>query len=114
MRIMGHQFVVAGPSEAGAQPQRRQRRLPLFLRHARRGRVDSNADGDRYLVAYRKAIDAIGATGPFADVFAAPSISVKLSALHPRYEHAKRERVLPNSVARLLELARSRSGTVSA
>ncbi|MFN7136471.1 MAG: bifunctional proline dehydrogenase/L-glutamate gamma-semialdehyde dehydrogenase PutA, partial [Thermomonas sp.] len=39
-------------------------------------------------------------------VFAAPSISVKLSALHPRYEHAKRARVLAELGERLLELAR--------
>ena len=77
---------------AVAQPQGRQRRLPLFLRHAGRRRAD-HADAARYLEAYRKAIHAIGRPGPFADVFAAPSISVKLSALHPRYEHAKRARV---------------------
>ena len=38
-------------------------------------------------------------------VFAAPSISVKLSALHPRYEHAKHERVLAELGPRLLELS---------
>jgi hypothetical protein len=43
--------------------------------------------------------------GPFGDVFAAPSISVKLSALHPRYEHAKRARVLAELTPRVLELA---------
>ncbi|MGK9517967.1 proline dehydrogenase family protein, partial [Salmonella enterica subsp. enterica] len=53
-------------------------------------------DAQRYLDAYRMAIHAIGRSvgGAPADVFAAPSISVKLSALHPRYEHAKRARVL--------------------
>jgi RHH-type proline utilization regulon transcriptional repressor/proline dehydrogenase/delta 1-pyrroline-5-carboxylate dehydrogenase len=43
--------------------------------------------------------------GSTPDVFAAPSISVKLSALHPRYEHAKRARVLAELVPRVLELA---------
>ena len=59
---------------------------------------DANAltqdDADRYLQAYQGAIDALGGSGRFDDEIAAPSISVKLSALHPRYEHAKRERVL--------------------
>ena len=50
-------------------------------------------------------VPSLDATGPFADVFAAPSISVKLSALHPRYEHAKRARVLSELGAGLLELA---------
>ncbi len=56
-------------------------------------------DAQRYLDAYRQAIHAIGRSGPNGsykggDVFAAPSISIKLSALYPRYEHAKHERVL--------------------
>ncbi len=64
-------------------------------------------DALRYLQAYRDAIHAIGKSGNFVgtDVFAAPSISVKLSALHPRYEHAKRERVFAELVPRVLELA---------
>ena len=57
----------------------------------------TQADGDRYLVAYRKAIDAIGATGPFADVFAAPSISVKLSALHRATSTPSANACWPNS-----------------
>ena len=95
----------------------------------------TTADALRYQQAYRDAIHAIGrhaaaqrqgdarhasshrqgdarhasphrqgdARG--SDVFAAPSISVKLSALHPRYEHAKRERVLKELTPRVLELA---------
>src|SRR5699024_10001566 len=63
-------------------------------------------DAARYLQAYRDAINAIGATGPFADEISAPSISVKLSALHPRYEHAKHARLMDELVPRLLELAR--------
>src|SRR3546814_14236938 len=50
-------------------------------------------DADRYLQAYNDAIAAIGRGGPFENEISAPSISVKLSALHPSYEHAKRERV---------------------
>ena len=53
----------------------------------------------------RQAIHAIGRSGNFAggDVFVAPSISVKLSALHPRYEHAKRARVFAELGPRLLD-----------
>ncbi len=50
-------------------------------------------DGERYHRAYVDAIKALGARGPFPNVLDAPSISIKLSALHPRYEVAKRERV---------------------
>src|SRR5690606_27230665 len=65
----------------------------------------TQGDADRYLDAYRNAIDAIGASGTFGDAIVAPSISVKLSALHPRYEHAKRTRVLAELAPRVLDLA---------
>jgi RHH-type proline utilization regulon transcriptional repressor/proline dehydrogenase/delta 1-pyrroline-5-carboxylate dehydrogenase len=70
----------------------------------------TTADALRYQEAYRAAIQAIGRSGPGGsfkdvDVFAAPSISIKLSALHPRYEHAKRARVMSELAPRVLELA---------
>jgi RHH-type proline utilization regulon transcriptional repressor/proline dehydrogenase/delta 1-pyrroline-5-carboxylate dehydrogenase len=65
------------------------------------------ADARRYHAAYAAAIAAIAATRDCgADVFAQPSISVKLSALHPRYELAQSRRVLAELVPALLELAR--------
>jgi RHH-type proline utilization regulon transcriptional repressor/proline dehydrogenase/delta 1-pyrroline-5-carboxylate dehydrogenase len=64
-------------------------------------------DARRYHAAYATAIAAIAATRKsHADVFAQPSISVKLSALHPRYEFAQRERVLAELVPAVIELAR--------
>jgi RHH-type proline utilization regulon transcriptional repressor/proline dehydrogenase/delta 1-pyrroline-5-carboxylate dehydrogenase len=62
-------------------------------------------DSDRYLKAYREAITAIGMRERPDDIFAAPSISVKLSALHPRFEQPQRRRVLRDLVPRLFELA---------
>ena len=62
-------------------------------------------DAERYLQAYKDAIAALGQRGPFASVLDAPSISVKLSALHPRYEVAKRARVHAELTPKLLELA---------
>src|SRR5205823_3104215 len=66
------------------------------------------ADAARYLDAYRHAIETIGAASDAAaaSVFARPSISVKLSALHPRYEYAQRERVLNELVPAVVSLAR--------
>lgn len=64
------------------------------------------ADADRYFQAYSAAIVTLGRQGEEGALFARPGISVKLSALHPRYEHAQRERVLQELGARLLELAR--------
>ncbi|MGH8113621.1 MAG: bifunctional proline dehydrogenase/L-glutamate gamma-semialdehyde dehydrogenase PutA, partial [Rhodanobacteraceae bacterium] len=62
-------------------------------------------DAERYMQAYRNAIEALGKHPKAGDVLEAPSISVKLSALHPRYEVAKRARVHAELTPRVLELA---------
>ena len=64
------------------------------------------ADAERYFVSYANAIEAIGKTAGNAALPKRPGISVKLSALHPRYEPLSRERVLRELVPKLLELAR--------
>ena len=59
-------------------------------------------DVDRYLAAYQAAIAAVGnSVRGGRGVFEQPGVSVKLSALHPRYEYAQRERVLRELVPRL-------------
>ena len=65
----------------------------------------TTADAIRYFGSYQSAIHAIGCSGS-AGVVAGPGISVKLSALHPRYSRAQRERVLAELYPRLLALAR--------
>ena len=109
MRIMGHQFVMGRTIEEALA---RSAKAPDY-RHSfdmlGEGAITS-ADGKRYLEAYRRAILAIGASGPRGsfngtDVLAAPSISVKLSALYPRYEHGNRARVCAELTPRVLELA---------
>src|SRR5271169_3580154 len=62
-------------------------------------------DADKYLDAYAGAIKAIGKSSDGAAQIARPGISVKLSALHPRYEAISRERVLGELTPRLIELA---------
>ena len=62
-------------------------------------------DAERYQQAYREGFKAIGARREEHDIFAAPSLSVKLSALHPRYEFEQRDRVLAELVPKVLELA---------
>jgi RHH-type proline utilization regulon transcriptional repressor/proline dehydrogenase/delta 1-pyrroline-5-carboxylate dehydrogenase len=107
MRIMGHQYVMGRTIEAAmeraAQSDNRAYRFSFdMLGEA----ALTAADAERYRVAYENAIRSIGKRRPPGDIFAAPSISVKLSALHPRYEHAKRDRVLDELVPVLLGLAR--------
>jgi RHH-type transcriptional regulator, proline utilization regulon repressor / proline dehydrogenase / delta 1-pyrroline-5-carboxylate dehydrogenase len=66
----------------------------------------TSADAERYFVAYQDAITAISGYAKSAkSVFEAPGISVKLSALHPRYELAHRERVMTEMLPKVMKLA---------
>ncbi len=65
------------------------------------------ADAERYAAAYAQAIEAIGAASAGRGVKAGPGVSVKLSALHARYERSQRERVLAELLPRLKELMQS-------
>ncbi|MEZ5751562.1 MAG: bifunctional proline dehydrogenase/L-glutamate gamma-semialdehyde dehydrogenase PutA [Paracoccaceae bacterium] len=66
----------------------------------------TEADALRYLSAYAAAIEAIGTRCTAPDVARNPGISVKLSALHPRYEEAQHARVMADLVPRMQKLAR--------
>src|SRR6185437_10563681 len=63
------------------------------------------ADARRYFSSYHAAIVAIGAAVDGREIAEAPGISVKLSALHPRYEEAQRDRVLRELLPVLKALA---------
>ena len=107
MKIMGHQFVmgrtIAEAMKRSQSAENRQYRYTFdMLGEAALTREDSR----RYFDAYCDGIDAIGrAAAEAPSIDAAPSISVKLSALHPRYSHGQRERVLDDLTPLLTELA---------
>ncbi len=61
-------------------------------------------DADRYFLAYKNALIAIGENNKGSDIFLADGISIKLSALHPTYDFMHKERVLKELVPRLLNL----------
>jgi RHH-type proline utilization regulon transcriptional repressor/proline dehydrogenase/delta 1-pyrroline-5-carboxylate dehydrogenase len=109
MKIMGHQFVMGRTiGEALARSNKGDNANYRYSFDMLGEGALTTQDALRYLQAYRDAIHAIGKSGNFVgqDVFGVPSISVKLSALHPRYEHAKRARVFAELTPRVLELAR--------
>ena len=62
-------------------------------------------DAERYRAAYQAAISAIGRQAGADEVRDNPGISVKLSALHPRYERSQAGTMLPEMTERLLPLA---------
>ncbi|HEX4504965.1 MAG TPA: bifunctional proline dehydrogenase/L-glutamate gamma-semialdehyde dehydrogenase PutA [Alphaproteobacteria bacterium] len=65
----------------------------------------TDRDARRYYKSYEAAIHAIGKSNAGRGPIAGPGISIKLSALHPRYELKKRGRVLKELYPRILELA---------
>ena len=67
----------------------------------------TEADAMRYHGGYAQAIAAIAGRAQGDDIRANPGISVKLSALHPRYEFGQRETMVPEMVQRTLQLARA-------
>src|SRR6185312_5313335 len=106
MRIMGHQFVMGRTIEEALDRSAKGDNAKYRYSYDMLGEAAFTApDAARYKQAYHDAIVALGARGPFATLLDAPSISVKLSALHPRYEVAKRERVHAELTPVVLELA---------
>ncbi|MDR2113592.1 MAG: bifunctional proline dehydrogenase/L-glutamate gamma-semialdehyde dehydrogenase PutA, partial [Candidatus Accumulibacter sp.] len=94
MRILGKQFVMGrGIKEAlerGAAAEARGYRHTFDMLGEAARTAD---DARRYAELYAAAIDAIGAAGGGRPALEAPSVSIKLSALHPRYEVANEEGV---------------------
>jgi len=114
MRIMGHQYVMGRTikealNRADKKPNRTYRYSFDMLGEA----ALTADDAERYRQAYEDAIRTLGQAGESAgEVFAAPSISVKLSALHPRYEAAQHDRAvrqLTEVIGDLARLAREQS-----
>ncbi len=107
MRLLGEQFVMG-------------RNIGEAMQHAApaeaRGYCHSydmlgeaalcRADAQRYLAAYHQALKHIGAARKtYTETHAAPSLSVKLSALHPRYEATQQARVMDELLPALHSLA---------
>ncbi|MCW8806928.1 MAG: bifunctional proline dehydrogenase/L-glutamate gamma-semialdehyde dehydrogenase PutA [Rhodanobacter sp.] len=106
MRIMGHQFVMGRNIEEALDRCAKKENRPYRYSFDMLGESAlTAADAERYQQAYRNAIAGLGKRGPFANHTNAPSISVKLSALFPRYEVAQRVRARHALVEKLLELS---------
>ena len=105
MRILGRQFVMGRDigealERAESAEERGYRHSYDMLGEAAR----TAADAQRYFEAYERAIAAIGKAAAGRGPIAGPGISIKLSALHPRYEFAQRRRVMGELVPRVVAL----------
>ncbi len=108
MKEMGRQFVL-GQTIDGALSRARTREAQGFTySYDMLGEAAMTAaDAARYARAYADAIGAIATACTKGSVEANPGISIKLSALHPRYEVAQEARVLAELVPVVLRLAQA-------
>ncbi|WP_114634446.1 bifunctional proline dehydrogenase/L-glutamate gamma-semialdehyde dehydrogenase PutA [Vibrio splendidus] len=108
MKVMGHQFVL-GRSIAEAQKNGKSMRDKGFTySYDMLGEAAlTTADANKYFKDYLMAIEAVGRdTYVSSKLSPAPSVSIKLSALHPRYEVANEDRVLTELCDTLEQLLR--------
>jgi RHH-type transcriptional regulator, proline utilization regulon repressor / proline dehydrogenase / delta 1-pyrroline-5-carboxylate dehydrogenase len=105
MRLLGQQFVLGRTIEEALQRARVCEARGYRYSFDMLGEAAlTAADAERYLRDYEQAIDAIGRAAAGRGVHDGPGISVKLSALHPRYARAQRDRVLAELGPRLAHL----------
>jgi RHH-type transcriptional regulator, proline utilization regulon repressor / proline dehydrogenase / delta 1-pyrroline-5-carboxylate dehydrogenase len=105
MRLMGEQFVTGETIQQALANARRREAEGFRYSYDMLGEAAlTDADAQRYLDAYEEAIHAIGQASAGRGIYDGPGISIKLSALHPRYSRAQIERALGELYPRLLSL----------
>jgi RHH-type transcriptional regulator, proline utilization regulon repressor / proline dehydrogenase / delta 1-pyrroline-5-carboxylate dehydrogenase len=107
MRLMGSHFVLGETIEAAlVRTQSPSAGAPRYSFDMLGEGARTAADAERYANSYQRAIDAIGRSADGRALPDRPGISVKLSALHPRFEAISHGRVMTELVPRLAQLAR--------
>lgn len=102
MRLMGEQFVTGRTIDEALVRARAMEQRGFTYSYDMLGEAAMTAaDAARYLADYRTAIAAIGVAAQGRGIYAGPGISIKLSALHPRYARAQAERVMAELLPRV-------------
>ncbi len=106
MRVMGHQFVLGRDiGEATDRAKTRERQGYAYSYDMLGEAARTSADAQRYFMAYSKAITMLAERCGDRDIRDNPGVSVKLSALHPRYEYSQRQRAMDELAPRVTSLA---------
>jgi RHH-type transcriptional regulator, proline utilization regulon repressor / proline dehydrogenase / delta 1-pyrroline-5-carboxylate dehydrogenase len=108
MKMLGQQFVLGSTIDDALENAKADRRRgPVLHSFDMLGEAARTGnDAKRYFQSYAKAISAIAGHAFSDDPHNNPGISVKLSALHPRYEILQRDRVMTELVPRIIALAK--------
>ncbi|MBG3115490.1 trifunctional transcriptional regulator/proline dehydrogenase/L-glutamate gamma-semialdehyde dehydrogenase [Proteus mirabilis] len=105
MRLMGEQFVTGETiSQALANARKLEEKGFRYSYDMLGEAALTEKDAQDYLVSYQQAIHAIGKASNGRGIYEGPGISIKLSALHPRYSRAQYDRVMSELYPRLLSL----------
>jgi RHH-type proline utilization regulon transcriptional repressor/proline dehydrogenase/delta 1-pyrroline-5-carboxylate dehydrogenase len=107
MRLMGEQFVTGETiAEALANAANMENKGFRYSYDMLGEAALTDEDAKRYLASYEQAIRAIGKASHGRGIYEGPGISIKLSALHPRYSRAQYERVMEELYPVLLNLTK--------
>ncbi|WP_295471599.1 trifunctional transcriptional regulator/proline dehydrogenase/L-glutamate gamma-semialdehyde dehydrogenase [uncultured Pseudomonas sp.] len=105
MRLMGEQFVTGETiGEALANAAKFESKGFRYSYDMLGEAALTEHDAQKYLASYEQAIHSIGKASHGRGIYEGPGISIKLSALHPRYSRAQYERVMDELYPRLLSL----------
>ena len=105
MRLLGKQFVTGQTIEEALQNGKEREKMGYRFSFDMLGEAAyTEEDANRYYNDYVQAIHAIGKDAAGQGVYEGNGISVKLSAIHPRYSRAQHERVMSELLPRLKEL----------
>lgn len=107
IELMGEQFVLGETIEQALKRARRQEARGFTYSFDMLGEAAMTmSDAERYYSDYERAIHAIGKESAGRGIHHGSGISIKLSALHPRYERAQAARIIHELLPRVVELAR--------
>ncbi|MFC5305596.1 trifunctional transcriptional regulator/proline dehydrogenase/L-glutamate gamma-semialdehyde dehydrogenase [Azospirillum picis] len=111
MRMMGEQFVTGQTIGEALGNSRKMEAEGFRYSYDMLGEAATTAaDAERYYADYEQAIHAIGKASAGRGIYNGPGISIKLSALHPRYSRAQVDRVMAELLPRVAKLARLARG----
>ncbi len=105
MQMLGEQFVTGETIDEALHRARAMEAQGFRYSYDMLGEAAlTEADAQRYFRSYENAIHAIGKASNGQGVIHGPGISIKLSALHPRYSRAQHQRVMDELLPRVLKL----------
>jgi RHH-type transcriptional regulator, proline utilization regulon repressor / proline dehydrogenase / delta 1-pyrroline-5-carboxylate dehydrogenase len=106
MRMMGEQFVTGETIKEALKRARELEAKGFRYSYDMLGEAATTmADAERYYADYEQAIHAIGKAAKGRGIYEGPGISIKLSALHPRYVRSQADRVMGELLPRVRKLA---------